>query len=131
MYRESTHHEELQIEVQAEPAYVKEESRPDDRYFFFSYTIRIKNTGDVPAKLVSRHWIITDGTGTVREVKGEGVIGQQPRLAPGESYEYTSFCPLPTPTGNMRGSYLMVTDDGKTFEVKIPLFFLRDLGSLH
>lgn len=127
MYREISNG----VQIDVTPAFVPEESIPDASYYFFSYTIRIKNVSEVPAQLLSRHWIITDGKGAMRQVQGEGVIGKQPKLEPGESFEYTSFCPLPTPTGNMRGSYYMVNDRGEKFEVRIPLFFLRDTRSLH
>ena len=127
MYREITR--EIQIEV--EPAFVPEQSHPREGYFFFSYKVRITNLGGAPTQLVSRHWVITDGNGEVHEVEGPGVIGQQPNLAPGESFEYSSYCPLPTPTGNMRGSYWMLDASGKRFPVKIPLFFLRDIRNLH
>jgi ApaG protein len=127
MYREIT----KGIQIDVVPAFEQERSKPDAGYFFFSYTVKISNHGEVPAQLLARHWIITDGTGRVEEVIGDGVIGEQPKLAPGESYEYTSFCPLPTPTGNMRGYYRMVNAEGEHFEVKIPLFFLRDAQLLH
>lgn len=126
MYRESTRG--IQVDVQCE--FVPERSDPARPYYFFAYTIRISNMGDRPARLVSRYWKITDGTGEVREVAGEGVVGQQPSLAAGESFEYTSFCPLPTPTGNMRGTYLMQLEDGESFEARIPLFFLRAVGGI-
>ncbi len=119
------------IRIDVEPEYAPDHSRPDDGYFVFTYRIRITNQGKHPCRLMSRHWIITDGNGVVHEVEGPGVVGQQPKLAPGESFEYSSFCPLPTPTGNMRGNYTMVNDDESEFNVKIPLFFLRDLRNLH
>jgi ApaG protein len=119
------------IRVEVEPEYVPEQSKPKENYFFFSYRVKITNESTAPVQLVSRHWIITDGSGVVHEVQGEGVVGHQPKLAPGESFEYSSFCPLPTPTGNMRGSYRMVGETNKRFDVKIPLFFLRDLRNFH
>jgi ApaG protein len=125
MYREITR--DIQIDV--EPKYLPQESSPET--FVFAYTVRIKNLGDSPAQLLSRHWIITDGHGKVREVQGEGVIGEQPRLDPGESYEYSSFCPLPTPSGNMRGTYEMIDGSEERFTVRIPLFFLRQAEALH
>lgn len=125
MYREITR--DVQIDV--EPQYLPKESSPET--FVFSYKVSIKNVGDAPTQLLSRHWIITDGNGKVHEVKGDGVIGAQPKIAPGEVYEYSSFCPLPTPSGNMRGTYLMVDDAGEKYTVKIPLFFLRDQSLLH
>ena len=82
-------------------------------------------------QLMSRHWVITDGHGEVHEVEGPGVVGKQPQLAPGESFEYSSYCPLPTPTGNMRGKYWMVNAQGDRFPVNIPVFFLRDISNLH
>jgi ApaG protein len=127
MYREITR----EIEVQVEPSYSAEHSRPERSEFVFVYKIRITNLGARKAQLLARHWIITDGAGPVHEVKGPGVVGQQPELPPGASFEYSSYCPLPTPTGNMRGSYRMLGEDGEEFEVKIPLFFLRDLRNFH
>ncbi len=118
------------IQVVAEPQYVPEQSRPEQSLYVFAYTITISNRGAEPVQLLSRHWIITDGTGSAREVKGEGVIGQQPIIPPGEGYQYSSFSPIATPTGNMRGSYTMkVLETGETFSVRVPLFFLRDLSA--
>ena len=97
----------------------------------FTYTIRITNEGDQPAKLVSRHWIITDAQGGREEVVGEGVVGQQPRLKAGDTFEYTSFCVLKTPHGSMRGTYHMVRDDGASFEAEIAPFALVTPGSLN
>jgi ApaG protein len=97
----------------------------------FAYTVRITNSGDVPAQLISRHWIITDGNQTVQNVKGLGVVGQQPLLAPGESFEYTSGCPLPTPIGTMKGSFYCVDEEGSPFEVAIPEFVLSMPRVLH
>jgi ApaG protein len=125
MYHETTQG----IEVEVTPEFLPEESTPDR--FIFAYHIEIKNRGETQVQLMSRHWVITDGFGAVHEVKGDGVVGMQPKLSPGESHKYSSFCPLPTPTGNMRGSFQMVNNLGAAFEVKIPLFFLRDLRSVH
>src|SRR4051812_36772053 len=111
MYREITHN----IQIEVEPRFVPEESFPERGYYFFSYTIRITNFGEQPTRLLSRHWIITDGRGQVHEMKGAGVVGEQPRLEPGQTFEYSSFCPLPTPTGNMRGAYLMQLEAGEEF----------------
>ena len=119
------------IRIEVEPVFVPEQSRPESSYFVFSYRIRITNEGGVPCQLLRRHWIITDGNGVVHEVKGPGVVGEQPEIAPGESFEYSSFCPLPTPTGNMRGTYQMTAQNKTEYDVKIPLFFLRDLRNLH
>jgi ApaG protein len=116
------------LRVIAEPSYLREESKPDEALYLFAYKITLQNTGTETLQLLSRHWIITDGTGGVREVKGEGVVGNQPILEPGSIFEYTSFSPIPTPIGNMRGSYRMkVLASGETFDARIPLFFLRDL----
>lgn len=112
--------------VEVEPAYVSEHSLPEENHYFFAYNIRIKNLGQRKAQLASRHWVIIDGNKKREEVEGDGVVGEQPFFEPGTIYEYTSFCPLPTPTGNMRGSYLMIDDEGNTFRIKVPLFFLRD-----
>lgn len=127
MYREVT--KNVQIDVQ--PEFVAEHSDPKVHRFVFSYKVKITNLGKVETQLLSRHWIISDGHGKVEEVEGPGVIGQQPKLAPGATFEYSSFCPLTTPTGNMRGTYLMVNGKGEKYEVKIPLFFLRDMAHLH
>lgn len=107
------------IRVTMTPHYVPSRSNPDAHQYFFAYTVVIRNEGDAPARLVTRHWIITDGRGSIQEVKGPGVIGQTPRLAPGESFEYTSACPLPTPRGTMHGSYRMVRDDGSHFDAEV------------
>ena len=114
----------LQVEVL--PQYLPEQSSPGQGLWSFAYTITISNTGDVPAQLISRHWIITNELGEVEEVKGLGVVGQQPLLGPGESFEYTSGCRLRTASGSMRGSYFCVAEDGERFEVDIPLFMLDD-----
>lgn len=161
--------------VEVESSYIPEQSRPQANYYFFAYHVKITNRGSIPVQLVSRHWVIMDGNGVVHEVSGPGVVGHQPRLAPGETFEYSSFCPLPTPTGNMRGSYHMVPQSSESlqteedvqetesltqssfesseglrllpsassqsspqklkeengYDVKIPLFFLRDLRNFH
>jgi ApaG protein len=127
MYREITRN----IQVDVHPEFLAERSKPEAGYYFFAYRITVINRGELPVQLLSRHWIIVDGNGRTEEVKGLGVVGEQPKIAPGASYEYSSFCPLPTPTGNMRGTYQMAYDGGEQFNVVIPLFFLRDLGSLH
>jgi ApaG protein len=97
----------------------------------FAYTVTIKNTGDATAQLISRHWFITDGNNNVEEVEGDGVVGEQPILQPGDAFEYTSGCPLPTPVGSMRGIYHCVADDGTQFEAKIPEFVLSMPRALH
>ena len=125
--------DETRYEIRVEPqsSYVADQSDPSRDQFVFSYTIRITNVGTVAAKLVSRHWIITDGEHRVQEVRGAGVIGQQPRLAPGESFEYTSGASLTTPVGTMRGSYQMVAADGREFDAPIPPFTLSVPRTLH
>jgi len=112
------------IRVQTESFYVPERSDPRNLKYFFAYRIRITNEGSVPVRLVSRHWIITDGYGQVEEVQGAGVVGEQPRLAPGETFEYTSACPLSTRFGTMRGTYQMVRDDALSFDAQIGQFNL-------
>lgn len=119
------------IEVTVRPEYLPEESSPEYRQFVFAYHVTITNQGETEVQLISRHWIITDGQGVVHEVKGPGVVGQQPKLKPGESHQYSSYCPLPTPTGNMRGSFQMVNSLGAKFDAKVPLFFFRDMRSVH
>ena len=120
------------IRVEVESSFVPEQSDRDASHFFFSYRIRIHNKSALPVQLISRHWIITDGVGRTEEVKGAGVIGQQPSLEPGETFEYESFCPLPTPTGSMRGTYMMVDlKTGKEFAAEIPQFFLIEPNSYH
>ena len=111
--------------VQVQPAYLPEQSAPAAGVYVFSYTITVTNTGEVPAQLIARHRIITNELGHVEEVKGLGVVGRQPLLQPGESFEYSSGCQLRTPTGTMRGSYLCVNHEGETFECEIPLFVLQ------
>ena len=119
------------IKIEVEPAYIREQSDPKQSYYFFSYRVKISNEGAGQVQLVSRHWIITDGFGQIEEVVGPGVIGQQPTLRPGENFEYSSFCPLATPTGSMHGTYVMVDDQGKQLEVKIPLFILAEPTHYH
>ncbi len=114
------------IEVEVEPSYIADQSSPELNYFFFAYRVRIVNNSSETVQLVQRHWIIVDGHRRAQEVRGDGVVGQQPYLKPGDRFEYSSFCPLPTPTGNMRGSYRMKTLDDRIIEVTIPVFFLRD-----
>jgi ApaG protein len=117
----------LRVEVQ--PRYLPEQSAPQQRVWSFAYTITITNTGEVPAQLISRHWIITNELGEIEEVKGLGVVGHQPLLKPGESFEYTSGCRLRSATGSMRGSYFCVAEDGERFDVEIPVFMLDDGSS--
>jgi ApaG protein len=119
------------IRIEVEPTFIEAQSNPQQSYYFFSYRIRIRNGGSKRIQLISRHWIITDGFGQVEEVTGPGVIGQQPTLKPGDTFEYSSFCPLSTPTGSMQGKYLMVTEKGDQLEVQIPLFVLSEPRYYH
>lgn len=114
------------VMVEVQSRYVREKSNPAKNQWFFAYEIRISNVGSDVVQLLNRHWIITDANGHVEEVKGPGVVGDQPVLAPGESYEYTSFCPLTTPFGTMEGSYQMVTDSGASFDAAIAQFALSE-----
>jgi ApaG protein len=120
-----------QFSVSVRPQFVPEHSRPDEDKFLFAYTVTIRNTGDVPAQLISRHWIITDANNKVEEVQGLGVVGEQPMLQPGEAFEYTSGCPIATPVGSMRGSYQCVAADGTRFEAPIAEFLLSMPRTLH
>ncbi len=117
------------IRVVVEPRYSPSHSNPGE--WFFLYTVTISNEGSEKVQLISRHWIIRDGNGHVEEVRGPGVVGEQPVLDPGDSYEYTSGCPLPTPFGSMEGSYQMVTDGGEQFDAEIAEFVLREPGAIH
>lgn len=112
------------IEVQAQTQFLAGQSAPDQGRFAFAYTIRLRNRGAVAAQLISRHWIITDGNGKVEEVRGDGVVGQQPLLQPGEAFEYRSGAMLETAIGSMRGSYRMRTADGSEFDAPIEAFTL-------
>ena len=112
------------ISVTVTPRYMPEESSPEQGRYFFAYTVEIINGGLDRVQLRSRHWLITDEHGHVQEVRGTGVVGEEPVLGPGESFSYTSGCPLPTPSGTMQGTYLMETDGGETFDAEIPAFSL-------
>ena len=114
------------IRICVQSAYVPERSEPDQNEWFFAYNVRISNEGNETAQLVSRHWIITDADGRVEEVRGPGVVGEQPVLAPGESFEYTSGCPLRTAFGTMHGTYQMVTSRGERFDAEIAAFSLGE-----
>jgi ApaG protein len=120
MYRAVTR----QIEVTVEPNFMPERSSVENRQYFWSYTIVITNAGDETVQLRTRHWIITDASGRKQEVRGEGVVGEQPVLEPGQRFEYTSGVPLPTASGFMAGSYQMVTANGEPFEIDVPTFSL-------
>jgi ApaG protein len=115
-----------QFRVEVAPQYLPEQSAPSQGIYSFAYTITITNSGEVPSQLISRHWVITNAAGETEEVKGLGVVGQQPLLAPGEAFQYTSGCRLRTSTGSMQGSYFCVAEDGARFEVAIPPFDLDD-----
>lgn len=119
------------INVSAVSLYLADQSSPETSEFAFAYTITIANRGDQAAKLLSRHWIITDGNNEIQEVKGEGVIGQQPMLQPGDSFEYTSGTLMRTPMGTMHGSYQMLAEDGTKFDANIPTFSLKAQVTLH
>jgi ApaG protein len=123
--------DKYQIEIHPMPQYIPEQSDPENDRYIFAYTITIKNVGSVPAQLVSRHWIITDGNNEVQEVRGLGVVGKQPLLQPGESFQYTSGSSLTTAIGTMKGTYQMVAEDGTHFEAVIPEFVLASPRALH
>lgn len=113
------------IRIQVEGYYDGERSSPQENYYFFAYQVRISNQGSETAQLMSREWFITDANGETQRVQGPGVVGEQPVLAPGEAFEYTSFCPLSTPVGSMRGSYRMLLESGESFEAEIAAFPLE------
>ena len=119
------------IRVDVKCAYLAERSEPSRNQYTFAYTITITNRGSVPAQLISRHWVITDGDGKVQEVRGLGVVGQQPLLQPGETFEYTSGTTLATALGTMRGTYSMVDEEGHAFTATIPAFTLSVPRTLH
>ena len=119
------------ISVEVQSMFLPEHSDRAENRFFFAYRVRIANRGTRTVQLLSRHWIITDGLGRIEEVRGAGVVGVQPKISAGETFEYESFCPLPTPTGMMRGSYEMTADDGGRFQVGIPQFYLVEPSSFH
>ena len=119
------------LSVTVEPSFVPEQSDPDRGQFVFAYKVRITNTGERPVQVISRYWLITDGEQRVQEVRGLGVIGRQPLLGPGETFEYTSGCPLETPVGTMRGTYYCVGENGIPFEVPIDEFVLAMPRTLH
>jgi ApaG protein len=118
------------IRIEVETAYLDEQSDPKERRYVFSYTITIRNEGAVSARLMTRHWVITDANGKVQEVRGDGVVGEQPHLKPGQGFRYSSGAVLETPVGAMQGSYQMVTDDGLRFDAPIAAFRLAMPGIL-
>jgi ApaG protein len=119
------------IQVSAVSSYLPDQSDPEGGRYVFAYTITIHNAGQVPAKLLNRQWIVTDADGQIQEVRGAGVVGEQPHLAPGESFEYTSGTQIGTPLGSMHGSYGMLADDGTRFDATIPPFSLGERRQLH
>jgi ApaG protein len=120
MYEAVTH----RVKVTVEPTFEPDRSDPDERRYFWRYAIEIVNLGDKPVTLMERHWRITDADGRQQEVRGPGVVGEQPTIEPGQAFRYTSGCPLTTPSGMMVGEYRMVDSDGRSFEVSIPAFSL-------
>ena len=118
------------VEVSVVTHYIPERSRPGSSWFY-AYTVTLTNRGSVPCKLLTRHWIITDGMGNQDEVRGPGVVGEHPHLEPEQSFTYTSACPLPTPSGSMSGSYQMVSDDGDSFDAEIAQFALMQDENLN
>ena len=120
MYRQRT----LDFEVMVEPVFLPDQSQPDEGRWVWAYRVVVRNESAAAARLVSRHWEITDANGRMETVDGPGVIGQTPRLGPGDSFEYHSGCPLPTASGTMQGHYTMVADDGARFDIAIPPFSL-------
>jgi ApaG protein len=123
--------QEYQFQISVKTQYIEEQSEPENERFVFAYTITIENTGDLGAKLDSRHWVITDANGEVTEVQGQGVIGEQPFIEPGKSYQYSSGAVINTPIGTMEGNYNMIGQNGAEFEAPIPVFSLAAPGVLH
>lgn len=119
------------IRIDVETSYLGEQSDPGEQRYVFAYTITIRNEGGLPATLLTRHWIITDANGGVKEVRGDGVVGEQPRLEPGQRFRYSSGAVLETPVGTMQGSYQMIDTEGQRFDALIPLFRLAMPGILH
>ncbi len=119
------------ISVDVETTYLDDQSEPREQRYVFAYTITIRNEGEVPAKLLTRHWIITDANGRVQEVRGDGVVGEQPYLKPGQGFRYSSGAVLETPVGTMQGTYQMLADDGAQFDAPIAAFRLAMPGMLH
>ena len=119
------------IAVSVETRFLDEQSKPQDNHYVFAYTITIRNRGSIGARLLSRHWIITDGNGEVQEVRGDGVVGEQPWVNPGQGYDYTSGAVLETAVGTMRGSYRILAEDGTQFDADIPAFVLSIPRTLH
>ena len=131
LYYDPTMTEKNKIIVEATPYFIAEQSAPEKDRYVFAYTITITNEGTVPAQLLNRHWLITDSNGKIQEVRGEGVIGEQPYLKPGEMFRYTSGAVLETPVGTMQGQYTMRSDEGDDFNAQIPQFTLSIPRTLH
>ncbi len=127
----SLEHESDDFKIDVATRYLEDDSDPDSDRYVFAYTITIVNQGEAPATLLTRHWVITHGNGKQQEVRGDGVVGEQPRIKPGEGYQYTSGTVLETPIGTMGGSYQMVTDEGDEFDAFIPEFLLSTPRTLH
>ena len=125
------HHTDYTFDIEVATRYLDDQSEPEQDRYVFAYTIHIRNRGSVPARLLARHWIITDANGKVQEVEGEGVVGEQPWLRPGEGFEYTSGAMLETDLGTMQGYYSMEADDGTRFDTPIPAFTLTVPRTLH
>jgi len=123
--------DEFRMDIDVATRYLDEHSSPEEDRYVFAYTIQIRNAGTQPARLLARHWVITDANGKVEEVEGEGVVGEQPRLRPGEAFEYTSGAVLATGLGTMEGRYEMLADDGTAFEAPVPAFTLAVPRTLH
>jgi ApaG protein len=123
--------EKNKIIVEATPFFIEAQSSPDENRYVFAYTITITNAGEIPAKLLQRHWLITDSDGNIQEVRGDGVIGENPYLKPGESFRYTSGAMIATPVGVMQGDYTMHSDDGDNFRADVPPFTLSIPRTLH
>ena len=126
-----THDSSYAIDVSVQARFIEEQSAPDDARYVFAYSIRIANVGRVAARLISRHWIITDANAKIQEVRGDGVVGEQPLLRPGEHFDYTSGAVLETSVGTMRGSYQMVAEDGHRFDAPIDQFTLSIPRTVH
>jgi ApaG protein len=122
---------ENEINVKVQAVYMEDQSDPESERYVFSYTVTIQNNGGQTAKLLSRHWVITDADNNTQEVRGDGVVGEQPNIKPGEGFKYTSGTVLDTPVGSMRGSYQMQSEDGETFDADIPMFTLSVPMILH
>ncbi len=123
--------EKNRFQVKVTPYYIESQSSPDENRYVFAYTITITNVGTSAAKLLSRHWLITDSNGKIQEVRGNGVVGEQPHLKPGESFQYTSGALIETPVGIMQGKYHLISDSGENFNARIPKFTLSIPRTLH